>query len=84
MFEQEAWKNDTVIGAGDAVSEIPEDEPMTNSADPVTETASDIPVEEPASAEAAPEAEPELSPEEKEAAARKLVLELADSVCPKL
>ena len=33
--------------------------------------------------EDAPEAEPELSPEEKEAAARKLVLELADSVCPK-
>ena len=69
MFEQEAWKNDTVIGAGDAVSEIPEDEPMTNSADPVTETASDIPVEEPASAEAAPEAEPETQPLESEESA---------------
>ena len=34
--------------------------------------------------EDAPEAEPELSPEEKDAAARRLVLELADSVCPKL
>jgi serine protease Do len=42
---------------------------MTNSADPVTETASDIPVEESAPAEAAPETEPELRPQESEESA---------------
>ncbi len=35
-------------------------------------------------AEPEPEPEPELSPEEKELASRKLVAELADSVCPRM
>ena len=69
MFEPEAWKNDTVIGAGDAVSDFPEDETITDSAAPIEETASETPIEEPAPAEAAPEAEPETQPLESEESA---------------
>ena len=69
MFEPEAWKNDVVVGAGDAVSEPSADETVTDSADSAAEPAAEPPIGEPAPAEAAPETEPELRPQEGEESA---------------
>ena len=69
MFEPEAWKNDVVVGAGDAVSEPSTDETVTDSADSAAEPATEPPIGESAPAEAAPETEPELRPQESEESA---------------
>ena len=54
MFEPEAWKSDTILASGDAVSEDPEDETMTENADSVSESTPEAPISEPDPAEAAP------------------------------
>ena len=66
MFEPEAWKNETVVGAGDAVSEVPGDEISTDNADSVSESAPETPISEPGPAEAAPVTEQEERPQKSE------------------
>lgn len=69
MFEQEAWKDNVVVGAGDEVSEPSTDETVTDSADADTEPTQDTPITEPDPVEAAPETEREARPQESEESA---------------
>ena len=66
MFEPEAWKSDTILASGDAVSEDPEDETMTENADSVSESTPEAPISEPDPAEAAPVTEQAERPQESE------------------
>ena len=69
MFEPEAWKNETVVGEGDAISGDLTDEPMTENADSASEPTLETPITEPDPVEAAPVTEQEARPQESEESA---------------
>lgn len=69
MLEQEAWKDNVVVGAGDAVSEPSTEETMTDSADAASESTQHTPITEPDPVEAAPETDQEARPQESEESA---------------
>ena len=69
MFEPEAWKNETVVGEGDAISGDLTDEPMTDNADSASEPTLETPITEPDPDPAAPGTDQEARPQESEESA---------------